>query len=311
MAGGAAILGALGWQFGAGPFLDGLRLVSPVAVLSAVILGGVSTVACAWRWTAVARGLGMDVPLRAAVAAYYRSLLLNVSLPGGVAGDIHRAVVHGRQVGDLHRAARAVVWERGAGQATQVALTVLVLALLPSPARLPMGVAVVVALAVLAGLVLTLRAMPARWWVGRAAGAVLADLRRSVLRRRTLLVVVPASVVAVACHAAVFVMAARAAGVTLPAGALAPVLLVVLLAAALPVNVGGWGPREGMAAWAFAGAGLGAAQGLTVSVVYGVLVLVASLPGAWVLMAGRRPVRPGGGRAVRVPMAGLEGAAHG
>jgi hypothetical protein len=47
-----------------------------------------------------------------------------------------------------------------------------------------------------------------------------------------------------------------------------------------------------MAAWAFAVAGLGAGLGVTTAVVYGVLVLVASLPGAVVLLADarRRPV---------------------
>ena len=41
-------------------------------------------------------GLGVEVPLRDAVAAYYRSQFLNATLPGGVVGDVHRAVRHGR-----------------------------------------------------------------------------------------------------------------------------------------------------------------------------------------------------------------------
>jgi hypothetical protein len=49
-------------------------------------------------------------------------------------------------------------------------------------------------------------------------------------------------------------------------------------------SVGGWGPREGAAAWAFGAAGLGAERGVATAVVYGVLVLVASLPGAVVLV---------------------------
>ena len=56
------------------------------------------------------------------------------------------------------------------------------------------------------------------------------------------------------------------------------------MGAALP-NVGGWGPREGVTAWVFAGAGLGASLGVATAVVYGVMVFVASLPGAAVLAA--------------------------
>ena len=70
-----------------------------------------------------------------------------------------------------------------------------------------------------------------------------------------------------------------------------PLALLVLVAMGIPANVAGWGPREGVAAWAFAAAGLGAAQGLATAVVYGVMVFVASLPGAVVLLMGmRRPV---------------------
>lgn len=49
----------------------------------------------------------------------------------------------------------------------------------------------------------------------------------------------------------------------------------------IPTNIGGWGPREGVAASA---AGLGADQGVATAVVYGVMVLVVSLPGAAVLV---------------------------
>jgi hypothetical protein len=64
---------------------------------------------------------------------------------------------------------------------------------------------------------------------------------------------------------------------------LLPLALLVLLAGALP-NVGGWGPREGVAGWAFAAAGLGAPAGIATSVAFGVMALVASLPGAVVLV---------------------------
>jgi glycosyltransferase 2 family protein len=44
-----------------------------------------------------------------------------------------------------------------------------------------------------------------------------------------------------------------------------PLALLVLLGAALP-NIGGWGPREGVTAWAFAAAGLGASLGVATAV---------------------------------------------
>ena len=66
-----------------------------------------------------------------------------------------------------------------------------------------------------------------------------------------------------------------------------PLAMVVLLASAVPANIAGWGPREGAAAWAFGAVGL-SAEGVIVAVVYGVLALVATLPGAVILVADRR-----------------------
>ena len=269
----AGTLGVLVWQLGAGPFVDGVRAVDAGALAAATAIAVVTTASCAWRWRIVARGLGADLRLKAAVSAYYRSLFLNVALPGGVIGDVHRGISHGRDTRDVGRGLRAVVWERSAGQAVQFALTVAVLLALPSPLRgvRPAAAAALLALAVAVALVA--RARPA------------GELRAGVLARWP--AVALASALVVAGHTATFLIAARSAGVTTPASELLPLALIVLAAAALP-NIGGWGPREGVTAWAFSAAGIGAEAGVATAVAYGVMVLVAALPGAAVLaIAGR------------------------
>ena len=133
----AVVLGVLVWRLGTGPFLTGVRAVDGRALAAAAGIALLTTVCCAWRWQIVARGLGVPLSLPAAVAAYYRSVFLNVTLPGGVVGDVHRGVSHGRDVRDVSRGLRAVVWERSAGQVVQAFLTVAVLLVLPSPWRWP------------------------------------------------------------------------------------------------------------------------------------------------------------------------------
>jgi hypothetical protein len=91
----------------------------------------------------------------------------------------------------------------------------------------------------------------------------------------------------VAGHLLVFVLAVRVAGVPAAALDVVPLGAVVLLAAAVPASLAGWGPREGTAAWVFGAAGLGVDTGVTTAVVYGVMALVATLPGAVVLLVGR------------------------
>ena len=114
-------------QLGAAPFEDGLRAVTWQAVLAAVTLTVLTTVCSAWRWRVVARALGADIDLPGATGAYYRSLFLNSVLPGGILGDVHRAVAHGRRAGDVGQGVRAVAWERLCGQVIQAVVTAVVL----------------------------------------------------------------------------------------------------------------------------------------------------------------------------------------
>jgi uncharacterized membrane protein YbhN (UPF0104 family) len=271
--------------------VDGLRLTTGWALAAALAITSLTTLCCAWRWRLVAGGFGVEMPLRTAVAAYYRSQFLNATLPGGVVGDVHRAVRHGREVGDLGRSLRAVAWERASGLAVQMVLTVGVLFLLPWPAGsrhlVAWPVAVVAGVALVAvPLRLNPRRLPAR-----IARAVTTDLRDAVLAPRAWPGIALASAVAVLGHAAVFLVAVRATGTDVSLGRLLPLALVVLMASAVPTNIAGWGPREGAAAWAFGSVGLSAAEGVTVAVVYGVLALVATLPGAVVLVVGRQRAR--------------------
>jgi uncharacterized membrane protein YbhN (UPF0104 family) len=284
------ILAAVFWRLGTGPLLRGLRSVDEGTVAIAVTVTALTTVCCAWRWRIVARGLGMRLRLRVAVAAYYRSQFLNTVLPGGLLGDVHRGVDHGRPTNEVGRGLRAVAWERVAGQVVQVLVSIAVLAALPSPARsiLPIVVA--------GAAVLTVLVAAAAWLLPTNGPSRRARFRRLIgyeFRRgigRAWPAVAAASVAAQAGHVVVFVVAARAVGSHASIAVLVPLAVLVLLAAALPINVGGWGPREGVAAWAFAAAGLGADRGVAAATAFGVFVFIASLPGAVVLVvaAARR-----------------------
>jgi hypothetical protein len=192
---------------------------------------------------------------------------------------------------------RAVAWERLCGQVIQAVVTSVALLTLPSPVRpaLPWVLAGIAGLAGCAVLVLRSAARRGRSRLTRAARAVAADLRRCLLAAGVWPRLTLASLLVVAGHTATFVIAARVAGCTAPLGELVALLMVVQTVMVIPLSIGGWGPREGAAAWAFAAAGLGAANGVTVSTLYAVLMLAAVAPGAGLLLGdavrrrGRRP----------------------
>lgn len=281
---GVAIVAALMWKLGTNGFVAGLRVIDAHDVVAALGIGLLTTVLCAWRWCLVARRLGLRLPLGKAVADYYRALFLNAVLPAGVLGDVQRAVQHGKSEGNVGAGVRAVVLERMAGQAVIIVAGVVVL--LTGPAR-SVGLMIVAGVAVL-----VLAYLAARRWIsmGSRWRRTIDDVRNGLLARDAWPGVALLSAAALAGHVTLFLIAMKAAGATQSAEQLLPIVVVALLAMGLPVNVGGWGPREGVTALMFAAAGLGAAQGLTAAVAYGLLGLVASLPGALMLVRRRERV---------------------
>ncbi len=287
---GTIILVVVVWRLGTGVFVDGLRRIDGGTLVAAVGIGVLTTVVSAWRWCAVTRALGLRLPLGPAVADYYRALFLNAALPGGVLGDVHRAVRHGQSSGDMGRGVRAVVIERTAGQLVLAVVGVAVLLTMPSPVleqtRHTAAVLALVTLgatAIWAALRMGREPRPGRGRDGRVRAA-LTEARGALLNRDSGPAVLISSVVVLAGYVAMFLLAARVAGTSAGPATLVPLALLALIAMSLPLNVGGWGPREGVTAWSFGAAGLGASQGLTVAVVYGVLSFAAALPGALVLV---------------------------
>ena len=308
MLGGVGILALLLWRLGTGAFLDGLRVIDSGTLLVAFLIGVTTTVFSAWRWCLVARGLGMRLSLKSATADYYKALFLNAALPGGVLGDVDRAVRHGKDEGDVGRGVRAVVLERTAGQVVLISVGLVVLFTVPSPVLthvkanaefVGLGFAGLAVAAVVVFLARArLRRGTSKW--ASAARTGLSEIREGLLARRNWPGIVLASTVVLAGHLATFVVAARAAGSSASLLRLAPLMLLALLAMTLPVNIGGWGPREGVTAWAFGAAGLSATQGLTIAVVYGLFAFVAALPGVVVLIS-RAVAKSRAARPVHVP----------
>ncbi|WP_406830642.1 lysylphosphatidylglycerol synthase transmembrane domain-containing protein [Pedococcus sp. KACC 23699] len=292
------VLGVLVWRLGTGPFLAGFAQVDVWSLVAGTGLAVVTTLCCAWRWMLVSRGLGVAVSLPSAVAACYRSQFVNLATPGGVLGDVDRAVRHGRGAQDTSSGLRSVLWDRAAGQAVLLATAGALLVLLPSPVRdgaRTAGIALVAVTLALLGVVLVFRRRPPSVSVS-AVSRVRADVRAVGVSRHSWSWILLASAVALSCHVLTFFVAARTAGTGGATVQVLPLALLVILAMGLP-NVAGWGPREGAAAWAFGAGGLGAQQGVATAVVYGVMVFVGALPGAIVLLAHviRRDRRVPGG----------------
>ncbi|HEU4410534.1 MAG TPA: lysylphosphatidylglycerol synthase transmembrane domain-containing protein [Polyangiaceae bacterium] len=251
----------------------------------------------AWRWRYTAGRLGLSIAWGWAWREYYVAILLNQVLPGGVLGDVVRALRHRHSLGaafEAHRAtaAKAVVFERASNQFVVWSWAI---ALAPfwvgGGAKAWAGWPVLaLALLALAGAFALARGRfgAAGSWAERVGRAALRDLWQVFGRRASGLVHVTVSLIIFAQFGAVFWCASAAVGAPLAPGLALRIVPLVLVASSVPLTPSGWGVREAMAAALYGAAGLEPAAGAAASVLYGLVSLAATLPGALFLAVPHR-----------------------
>jgi uncharacterized membrane protein YbhN (UPF0104 family) len=271
------VLAVLLWRAADGAAaLDQLRSADPRWLVAAAAVLSVQTVLSAQRWRVTAAQLGLVLPAMSALREYYLSQVVNQSLPGGIIGDAAR-VARSRAGAGLRIAAQAVVFERAAGQLGLIAVLLCGLALgliLPADLDWPRW------LGPAAAAVLALGA--AALWAGAKIPA-LSDFTRgfshAVWARDVRAQQITLSLCTALCNVAAFAFCARALDVAMPLVVVAALVPLILFAMVLPLSIGGWGLREGAAALLFPVMGAASSEGLAVSIAFGLVFLVTTLPG--------------------------------
>ncbi len=294
-----------------------LALVDPSTLLSrltrvplsfialALVVSVVQIVLSAWRWRYTAARLGVGISMDFAVREYYLASFLNQVLPGGVMGDVNRAWRHS----NMHLAAgqpehsgrlaaiHAVALERLSGQLVLVPAVLMVFGGLwasgqfsepglPPDASLSPGYWLLVPLLLLA-VVWLLHVSGKLTVLARYVHRLGADVHRAFAGWKNGAVQLATSVAVLFSYLLVFVLIALGMGLArdmATVALIAALCLVLLLAMVVPITVSGWGVREGAAALLWPAAGLPAEQGVAISIGYGALVFLASLPGALMLL---------------------------
>ncbi|MEP4194783.1 MAG: lysylphosphatidylglycerol synthase transmembrane domain-containing protein [Aliishimia sp.] len=245
-------------------------------VLAAISLTAL-TFLMARRWQIVARALDIEISYARAVAEYYIAQLVNLVLPGGVVGDVARAV-RVRHAGDMVRAAQSVAADRIVGQVVMFAV---------------LGAGLIVALVVPGGI-----AWPTFAWLGCGVGLggvafVFVVSRREsatgqflalILRLLQNLHLLALAVIITALLIFSLYACARATGTSIPASGWFTLIPLILSAMLIPLSVGGWGWREGAAAALFPLIGATPSAGIAMGIAYGAMMMIAALPGLYFAM---------------------------
>jgi glycosyltransferase 2 family protein len=267
-------------------------LVAALATgVAALVVGGVR-----WWWLLREAGVrlsGSEVGRVYAMSTFSSAFLL-------VGGDVARALLVTRERAPLLKVGLTVVADRAAAFAGM--LVVAWVAIAVEETALPDGTTIVLAaltaVAIVGGAAVLGYAARGRFPAGRlgrglrAAAAAVRELAGVYGRRpATTAVVTVTSVVFQLLAAGQVCFMAKAYGVELSLAEAAVTLTLVTVATLLPVSIAGFGVREGSYVVLLAPFGIDATDAVAISLTATVMLLLASLPGALLLVRhGTKPV---------------------
>lgn len=268
-----ALFGALAARLDPDALYATLSSADPRWVLLAAALGPLQIALSAERWRIASAAVGHDLQRWTALREFALSALLNQILPGGVSGDVIRAV-RVRETQMPMRAARVVLIDRVVGLSVHLLVVLAGLLLWPLAHE---GVAVPWPIGLLA------LALLAVFAAGSAHPGVLGRDARLCLAGWPGLEQFALSAALTGSFLLGFTCCGRAIGHPIGVTALTAVP-IVLLSMALPLTVGGWGIREWTASAVLAPIGWSPEDAVGCSAVYGLSVWIGSLPGLWTLL---------------------------
>jgi len=260
----------------------------PLWLAAAVAIAMVQILICTLRWCAVLSGLGAALTFRLAMKFWYIGAFFNQALPSGAGGDVVRGYLAYKKGVALPHVLSSLFLDRAA---TVLALVVLVAAMLPfAPVDMENGrlfghvVWVLLAVAIL-GLVfvMLLDRSPEKWTrfkFIRALHHLAGDTRRVLLHPVIAARLMVWSLLGHVNLVLVVFILFKALNVEI---ALSDCLLLfppVLLVQAVPISIAGWGVREGAMVALFALAQVPSNAALAVSILFGLTLMVTSIPGA-------------------------------
>jgi len=261
--------------------------------VAAVVVLFASFIVGALRWHIYLTAAGVDLPTAGAVRAYLIGMFANNFMPTQLGGDAARAWIVSRP-GSRLRSATTVVVDRATALLCLMAVGWLAIAANPEPVpgQIVAALGALTAAFVLGTLVLFAlsrsarlrRKLPDRFlpYAAEIRQALAACLRPAILSRTLAIGLAFQGLVGLAAW-----FVGRSISIDAPFSVLAASLAPVLLVAAAPVSIGGFGVREGAYVLLLGYASISSTDATLFSLLSAAAFAIASLPGAFALLFRR------------------------
>lgn len=261
--------------------VDGATLLlATVIALSIVLLHTL-------RWLAVIKANGTQLGFKTALQLVLIGHFFNQALPSSVGGDAVRVWCAYRAGLNLSAAANTVIIDRALTLCSLLLLTAAGLPwlfeIITDPAARWALSAVIFSGVAGFGVLLALRRLPqfiAHWRVVRVLLGLAALARKVMSRARYALPVILLSVLSFIAFALIVYCIAHAMQLDVTLRDCVLLVPPVILITIVPVSIAGWGVREGAMVVAFGFINVPASAAFAVSILFGLTLAAASLPGS-------------------------------
>lgn len=270
--------------------LASLPMVPPGTLLLALCLQFASTGIAAYRWFLIMRSMGSAENMLFFLKSYFKGTFFNQGLPSSIGGDGIRVLDYSRAAGSTREGFFGVFIDRFAGLAGLLILNICALALNSDllPLRLRSLLLTILALLLFfLGILFylhRLRLFRENRWLGMI-GQLSGYYHQVYSTPLSAGIQIGLSILIHLCAVTAIFLLGTGVGLGCPLSVYLVLVPPVILLTLLPISLAGWGIREGAMVGFFLLVGADRTKVLSVSILYGILVLVHSLPGLLVYLA--------------------------
>lgn len=261
-------------------------------IVIAVFFQLISTTIASYRWSLIMKALHFDLPFSYYLSHYFKGTFFNQALPGSIGGDAIRGLELGKLGYSKKEAFAGVFIDRIVGLSGLLVLNLI--ANLFSDNLLPVWlynlINIVCITGILGLIVLSLfYSVPtlSKYRFTSFFYALSKRFRKVYADKKSIIIQIGLSVLIHFLSILSVYEIAVSLGLILPLNIFLVVVPPIFLLMILPISLAGWGIRETAMVGIFMLVGVPKEEILSVSIIYGVMLIIASLPGLVVWSKGK------------------------
>lgn len=270
---------------------DTFNRASPALLLVALLLQFGSTTLSAYRWQLIMQNLQFGQLFFFYLRSYYKAIFFNQGLPTSIGGDAVRILDVANRGFRKRDALYGVMLDRVAGLAALLLMNLVAYSF--DPDLLPGPIYKLTLLLVLGGIVgiaaiLSLRYLP--WLDAFPRLGILKTISnrlRQAFRRRRFMLAASSLLIPLSALLSFFAIGSSL-GLQYDLVTYFIIVPPAILLTVIPISLAGWGVREGVLVALFSMIGAGKSAILAMSIIYGMMQIVVSLPGFIIYLQGRK-----------------------